>query len=63
MPMYSRRWHTDSPLTTLPHVSAEHLSMFQLKGRAIHALPELVHHVGADYSRLEQVGQADMKER
>ena len=50
------RWHTDSPLTTLPGVAADHLPLFRHRnGRPVHALPELQHAVAGDYRVLEQV--------
>lgn len=45
------RWHTDSPLTTLPHLTPDHLPLL----RGVHALPQLQQAVQGNYQRLEQV--------
>ncbi|CAL4069160.1 unnamed protein product, partial [Meganyctiphanes norvegica] len=56
------RWHTDSTLLTLPHVSSDALYCFKHKGRSINSLPELIHIVNGKYETLASMLRPELEE-
>ncbi|KAK7072359.1 activating signal cointegrator 1 complex subunit [Halocaridina rubra] len=56
------RWHTDSSLLTLPHVTSDNLYCFKHEGHNIQCLPELMHIVSGNYENLAMMLRDELEE-